>query len=206
MRVFKTIVFLLGIYLLTGCGSQKQTINRFYVIEKPDSTQKPIDRQIPSIDAYCEIAPLHIYPAYASQEIANRSNSHEIIYYTSHHWAARPGESLTLLVKDYLDHASVFKGVSTRFWMVNPSYKLTTTVYKLEVVEKEEKLLAHVNLKFKLFNNSNRELLLSHQADRYQTLQRKDMNLFAESIASMFYEELDQLSKKIDQELPKKQQ
>jgi uncharacterized lipoprotein YmbA len=206
MRTKQLILLIMGIFILTGCGSQKQTVNKYYVIEKPDSLETTSVQQKSVIDDYCEIVPVEVYPAYASQSIANRSSSHEIIYYETHNWAVRPGESFTLLLEDYLSEASVFKGAATRFWKVSPGFRWVTTIYQLEVLEDNKNLVAHLALKFSLYNYESRDLLLSHKANRKKILPEKDLNLFAEIIAEMFYEELNKFSREIMKQIPEMKQ
>ena len=193
------------IFIVGGCSSQKQTINRYYLIEKPDSISLPISRQSSPLNGYCEIIPVDVSPAFASREIANRSNSHEIIYYKKHHWAIGPAKSLSLLLEDYLSQARIFKGVSSRSRITDSEFKLETTVYQLEVVQENEDLSAHLALEFKLFSPPNNKLLISYKADRMQKLQEKDLNLFAETISKLFYEELNAFAQTMIDELPVKQ-
>ena len=183
--------------MIAGCSSSNKTVNRYYVIEAPDSAQTSIDQGHPLTESYCEILPVEIYPAFASREIANRSGSHEIIYYQSHYWASNPGKSLTLFLEDYLNNASVFKRASTRFWKVNPAYKLETRIYQLEVVQKDDDLAAHLAFELRLFSSPENNLLISYKTDRTEKLHEKDLNLFAQTIGQLFYEALNIFSQKI---------
>lgn len=205
MRTLPLMLLITALFILSGCGSQKQTPNKYYVIEKNNDIEIPNFKRRPVITEYCKIEPVDIYPAYASKAIANRSNTHEIIYYKSHQWAVRPGESLTMLLEDYLTEASLFKGVSTRFWQITPAYRLATTVYQLEILQEDQNLAAHLSLKFALFDNQTNDLLTSHKTDRKETLQNKNLNFFAETIASIFYDELQRFTHKIIQQTAEQQ-
>jgi len=205
MRTISFMLLITALYIFSGCGSQKQTPNKYYVIERSDDIEIPNYKSKSVIMGYCKIEPVDIYPAYASKAIANRSNSHEIIYYKSHQWAVRPGESLTMLLKDYLTDASVFKGISTRFWEINPAYRLATTVYKLEILQEDQNLAAHLSLKFALYDNQTNDLLASYKADRKETLQNKNLNFFAATIANIFYEELQRFTQKMMHQTPEQQ-
>lgn len=204
MNVLKTTLLLAVIFIVGGCGSQKHTINRYYIIEKPDSISVPISRQSSPLKGHCEILPVDIYPAFASREIANRSSSHEIIYYKKHHWAIGPAKSLSLLLEDYLSHAGIFKGASSRSRITDSDFKLETIIYQLEIVQENEDLSAHLAMEFKLFDTTGNNLLLSHTADRMQKLQKKDLNLFAKTISKFFYEELNTFTQAIKEQIPER--
>ncbi len=199
---FKNILFLmLSLIVMSGCAGQKRILNKYYLIEKPEGNDFNLDLSQTAIPEYCEIATAEIYPAFASQKIAVRNKTHEIVYYSFHQWAVRPDESLTLLMEDYLTRNVVFKGVSTRFWKVTPAYHLKTTVYKLEIVDAEGKLFAHLALEWRLLNTKN-ELLVLHHFDHLEPLSQKDINLFARTVSSVFLKELSTFGGKIVKELP----
>jgi len=202
MRIIKQLLLITGLFVIAACGATKENISRYYVIEIPDDFQIPGNAENPMLEGSCEIAPVEIYPAFASREIANRSGSHEIIYYQFHHWAVAPGETLTLLLENYMNRASVFNRASTRFWKTKPGFKLETTIYQLEVINEKDGLSAHLALEFKLFRNPEEILLIRHEADRMQKLQEQDLNLFAETVGKLFHEELNKLSRAISERLP----
>jgi uncharacterized lipoprotein YmbA len=201
MRIIKQLLIISGLFVIAACSSTKETISRYYVIERPDDIQISNNSENPIVEGSCEITPVEIYPAFATSEIANRSGSHEIIYYRFHHWAVPPGETLTLLLENYFN-TSVFDRASTRFWKTRPGFKLETTVYQLEVVQEKEALSAHLALEFKLFSNTDDILLVKHEADRMEKLQDQDLNLFAETIGKLFHEELNNLAQTISERIP----
>jgi ABC-type uncharacterized transport system auxiliary subunit len=177
-------------------------VNRYYVIEIPTDSSEYIYETENTIDQYCEIIPVDIYPAYSSLKVALRSDDYEIIYYSFHQWAVRPSESFTRIMEDYFLHHKVFKGVSTRFWRINPKYKLITSIYRLEVLEEQGQLNAHLSLEFRLVEGENNLLLLSHKVNRKELLNSKDLNLFARAVGEIFYDELNRFSGKIMSEIP----
>ena len=198
--LFTGTLFLTGC-LLMGCMSQKQPTNKYYLIERPDSIGVLSFQKEPVVDGYCEVAPVEVSPAFASQSIARRKESHEIVYYSYHHWAVRPGESMTLLVEDFMDQASVFEGASTRYWKIDPAFRLETRVLHLEVLQKEKKMSAHLSLRFTLLNTRENESLIVCQTDRKEILPRKNLNLYAKTVGDIFHEELDRFSQKIIEQL-----
>ena len=197
------MIFLtVNLLILSSCGSQKRMVNKYYVIEKPAESSEFEIEGIRQIDQYCEIIPVDVYPAFASQKVALRSGEYEIIYYSYHQWAVRPSESFTRIIQDYLNHIKLFKEVSTRFWRVTPEYVIKTTIYKLEVIQEGDNLFAHLEMEFSLEQQENDKRVIQHKADRKELLPSKDLNLFAKSIGAMFYEELYRFSQKILKEAP----
>jgi len=199
----KFILFFIPIILcLWSCGSQKVVTTKYYVIEFPTDTVLEEYEKIPlEIEKYCEIIPVDINPAYSTPQIANRSSSRAITYYSYHQWAIRPSESFSRLILDYFNHVPVFSGVSDRFWRVQPDFHLETTIYHLEVVQEQNTFSAHLDLEFRLREVERGREILHHRADRYITLYNRDLDLFAAAIGDIFYQELQQLSEKIAMEI-----
>lgn len=191
--------------ILSGCGSQKVITTKYYVIEiNDDSLEMDADTRIPLINQYCEIEPVDVYPAYASTQIANRSNLKEITYYANHQWAIRPAESFTRIILNYFMHKPIFKSASERFWRVDPVYKVETTVYHLEVVQENNIFSAHLDLEFRLMESEGGIEILHYRADNKMVLKEKDINLLAAAVADIFYTELVKFSDKIVEEVPDK--
>lgn len=189
--------------IFTGCGSQKSITTKYYVIEvNVDADDSSDPDQNPKIDKYCVIQPVDVYPAYASTQIANRSNLRELTYYAHHQWAIRPSESFTRIILDFFTHQPIFKGTSDRFWRVEPDYKLETTVYRLEVIQEKNSFSAHLEVEFRLKEYATGNELLNHRADEKMELEEKDINLLASAIGDIFYRELIKFSIKIVEEIP----
>ena len=167
------------------------------MIKKSDSLEIFAAPRQPFLDAYCEIVPVQIYPAYATQQIAKKNKTHEITYYRYHHWAVRPEEALNLMIEDHLNRTALFQRVSRRYWRINPAYKLETTVYQIEIQQQNKIYQAHIAMRFDLYRIASDELLVSHEADRLEDLDRRDINLFAQSVGRIFHEELNVFAKKI---------
>ncbi|WP_430814030.1 ABC-type transport auxiliary lipoprotein family protein [Carboxylicivirga sp. RSCT41] len=197
MRRLIHFITTITLILFCACISQNKMVTKYYLIEKPPSIQYAKDTDTTCLNGFCEISPVQIYPAYGTQKIVNRSNRYEIVYYNYHQWAQLPGESFTLLLEDYFTQAPVFKGVSTRYWRLSPVYKLRTIIYKLEIVEQENHLLAHISLEFILSANTEDKTLITHRADKLQKLEKKDLNEYAKSIGVLFYQELNAFTEKI---------
>src|SRR5210317_1469776 len=153
----KTIIFIFPLLAFLGsCGSQKVVATKYYVIEIPmDSVLAENKDLTPLIDKNCEISDVDINPAYATMQIANRSSSRALTYYSNHQWAIRPSISFSRIILDYFIHIPVFKNVSDRFWRIQPEYILETTIYHLEVVQDKNTFSAHLNLEFRLIETEN---------------------------------------------------
>jgi ABC-type uncharacterized transport system auxiliary subunit len=199
------VLALVSCLLMTGCGSQKVITTKYYVIEiNDDSLETSEADQPPLIDKYCEIEPVDVYPAYASTQIANRSNSREITYYASHRWAIRPSESFTRIILDFFMHRHIFKSTAERFWRVDPVYKVETLIYQLEIVQDKNMFSAHLDVEFRLMESEEGIEILHHRADNMVVLEDKDINLLATAVADIFYSELVTFSQKIVENIPGK--
>lgn len=195
----KTIIFIFPLLAFLGsCGSQKVVATKYYVIEIPMDSVLAINKNLrPLTDKNCEISDVDINPAYATMQIANRSSSRALTYYSNHQWAIRPSISFSRIILDYFIHIPVFKNVSDRFWRIQPEYILETTIYHLEVVQDKNTFSAHLNLEFRLIETENDRNVIQHRADRHMVLENNDLNLFATSIGEIFFQELQDLSDKM---------
>ncbi len=190
MHNLKYLLFV-ALFALLGCSSNKTLTTKYYVIERPrvqDSLPMLTDT---SLNAYCEIAPVEIYPAFAVQQIANRTRSHEIVYYNYHQWAVRPERFFTLMLQEYFIDNNLFAGAATRFWRINPDYKLQTTVYQLETTEVGKQLAAHISFRLTLINTEDSHIVCEHRVDRTEMLTQKDLNAFALTIGEIFTQEMN---------------
>ncbi len=197
-------LFLVGLFaiaLFNGCRQTEQVTKRYYVIEIPSRSVVNTDDTLNTINKYCEVRPVNISPPYASQRIAIREDTHEIDYFSNHEWAIRPSNNLTSIIVDFFEKYNVFKGISTRYWKIMPDFQLETTIYHMQLVNRDNKLSAHLNLELRLIDNQTDELLLKHTADNYQELDKNNINLFAMAISEMFYKEIFSFSKIITSEI-----
>ena len=190
-------IFLLFALMLAvmGCSNQQSVVKKYYVLETPDDTTL-VDTTKGFIDEFCEVEKVNIYPAFETRQIANRSQSHQISYYSSHEWAVRPAEVLTSMLVDFMEGKSMFNRVATRYWKVSPAYKIETTIYQLEVVNEDNGLAAHLKLEFRLVDADTQEVLTKYQMNQYKTMEEKKINVFATNISEMFYSALDDFSDK----------
>lgn len=180
--------------LLAGCRSSKPVAPRFYLLEYPaDAMMADTLKSLPYV---LEIGEVKVNAAYASSQIAIRENEQELQYFVHNQWAVRPKESLESFIEQYFFNHQVFEQTQTRFWNLQPDYKLVTHVHNLEVVRDKRDFYARLNLEFRL-ETSDGELIERHLSDNSRLLESRDLNLFAMAVNQMFFEELNYFSGKI---------
>jgi len=191
---------ILSLFVLTvaiiGCNTQKTVVKKYYVLETPDDTTY-VDTTRGFINEFCEVDKVAIYPAFETRQIANRSQSNQITYYSSHEWAVRPTEVLTNMLVDFMERKKMFRRVATRYWKVSPAYKIEATIFRLEVVNEDKELAAHLKMELRLVDGDTQEVIRKHKTDQYKTMEEKKINVFASMISEMYYSALNDFSDKI---------
>ncbi|WP_165921858.1 ABC-type transport auxiliary lipoprotein family protein [Natronoflexus pectinivorans] len=181
--------------ILSSCGSKKTVVKNYYLIElTPTHRAEIISDSLPLIDAWCEIAEIRISPAYATRDIALRNQSHQIRYFENHEWAVRPSEAITHMIIDFFSDSNIFKRVATRFWQVIPTYQIQTNINNLEVIQDGRTFYAHLNIELALLDIRADQIIFSHSAVRKKELEKRNLNLLAETISELLFEELSQFS------------
>ncbi|MBS0012232.1 MAG: membrane integrity-associated transporter subunit PqiC [Bacteroidales bacterium] len=175
---------------LVSCLSEKTVTRKYYTIETPGEISAPDTRPESVIPGICEIQRPVVDPVFEKNQIANRRMSHEISYYMYHQWAVRPADAIWEFVYDVIRQSGLFREVSVRYSRMIPEYKILTSVHKLEVVEINKSMSAHIDIGFRLVLNSNDSILVEHRADRTEDMEEKNMNLFASEISEIIFEEL----------------
>lgn len=188
------IAFALSV-LLMGCRGSKPVSPRFYMIEYPGISVLSTDT-IQPLPLTVEIADIDVHPAYTTSQIAMREDSHEINYFVNHQWATRPQVSLEKFAVSYFNHTPVFDHTDTRFWNIQPDYRLFITVYNLEVLRVGRDFYAHMNLEFRM-ESSDGEIIEKHLSDQRRLLEKRDLNLFTKAVNNIFYEELNYFARKV---------
>lgn len=176
--------------LLSGCLSEKAAITRHYTIEWSDERKEAEVSDTRLIGGLCEIDLVEISPMYEKTQIVNRSDSHEVTFYRYHQWAIRPSVAIMEVIRTYLEGAGLFESVSARYSRAIPDYRFSTTIRQLEVLESKNEFQAHLHLEFKIINNADGSTLLEHRADRTESLEKKELNLFASAISDILVSEL----------------
>ncbi len=170
--------------------SEKKIVRKYYTIEIPaDQIPVPVD-SISVINGNCEIDDVEVNLVYQRNQIVNRTSSHEVSYYIYHQWAIRPSDAIKEMIQEYLGSSGIFQSISTRYSRSIPDYRYWTSINNLELIEMNKSSLAHLNLEFRLIDNSNDQVILSHKADRVNPLKQKDINIFAIEVSNIICEEL----------------
>lgn len=184
------IILLVLAVALAGCRGSKPVIPKYYVVEYPHEQSVSLIDTIITLPNSVEIAQVEVYPAFATHRIAVRENTHELRYFSNSEWAVRPEQSITNYINEFLQVNRFFEVVSTRYWNELPDYRLETTVYQMEILQDRNTFLAHLHLKFSLTNIESERVIVTHTADRTRELERRNLNLFADAINHMLFEEL----------------
>jgi ABC-type uncharacterized transport system auxiliary subunit len=176
--------------LLSGCLSEKAAITRHYTIEWSDERKEAEVSDTRLIGGLCEIDQVEISPMYEKTQIVNRSDSHEVTFYRYHQWAIRPSVAIMEVIRTYLEGAGLFESVSARYSRAIPDFRFSTTIRQLEVLERNNQFQAHLHLEFRIINNADGSILLEHSTDRTESLEKKELNLFASAISDILVSEL----------------
>ena len=126
-----------------------------------------------------------------------RKRSHEITYYHYHQWGESPDQSIARLTESKLLQENLFADVSERIWNTSPRYQLQTFVERMEAVEGEDSLFAHLKIKYELFDRSLKKNVVIHQFDQSVGYEDWDINLISEGMSQLLSDELQVFAEKI---------
>jgi ABC-type uncharacterized transport system auxiliary subunit len=189
------LIIAIPIIVLSGCRSSKPVETSFYVIEMPADKQvlRPdsiMDVVLP-IKTTIELDDINVNPAFSATQIAIRENTNKIRYFSHHQWAIRPDQSFTRFALRYFEKNKVVTNFGTRFWKIPVGYILKTNIHRLEVVvTNKDKFNAHLFVEFSLMNTKNEEVVLHYSSDKMVELPKRDLNMFADTISELFFNEL----------------
>jgi ABC-type uncharacterized transport system auxiliary subunit len=189
--------FIIVIFVLTGCFSEKKVERRYYTIEIPEDLISPKTDSISEVKGSCEIERVVVNDVYAKNQIVNRARSNEISYFVYNQWAVNPSDAITQLIGEYLEVAGTFQNISDRNRMSIPDFRFRTYINNLELIETGKSFSAHLSLEFKLIDNSDNKTLVSYKADRVNPLEQKDLNMFANEISTILLQELNKFTSMI---------
>ncbi len=200
-RIRITFLLLFISLIISGCLGRRDMPVRYYIIDYPAGVQLNIDDIAGPVQKSCLINVVEIYPAYSTNQIAIRENTHEIRYFAFNQWAVRPEESFAKIIVNLINDHNIFESVQTNAFYPEPDYILETTIYHLELVEEDNDHHARLNLTYRLTDGQTGQEILNHHADRKHLLEEKNLNLFASTISEMFIEELGVFTNSILAEL-----
>lgn len=188
-------VVIIAMLLLGACRSSKPEAPRFYMLEYT-AKQDIASDTLSALPYSLEIMDIDLNPAFSSHQIAMREDAHEVKYFVNHQWASRPQKSLERFVVNYFNEHAIFENVRRSFWNVQPDFRLYIIIYNLEVVRDRKDFSAHLHLEMWLESNEG-EVIHRHVADQTRMLEKRSLNLFAQAINNMFYEELNYFANKL---------
>ncbi len=181
-KLFLFSLLLLLLYVI-GCG-KKAVIRKYYVLE-PDTLITNQDMAISAFLPYnVDVREFTIAKAFSQPRIAVRLKSHKINYYYYHLWATHPSSAITYMVFRLVEGCGMFKKTNLGF-SVEADYIITGNIDKLEVIEKKNKLLAHLDMSFKLIDNRIDEVVLQKSYNHIVPVKDKSINDFAAEISNL---------------------
>jgi ABC-type uncharacterized transport system auxiliary subunit len=188
MKSLIILILVTGL-LLPGCRAGRTVTNRFYILEYPRDLSVTLPDPLITLDRSCFVSQVDVFPAFATNQIAYRENSHEIRYYSFNHWAVRPEASFTRMILTFFDTYPVFEQVYHDSPVHNADYTIETSVLRLEVVREGNDFLANLILKFRLTDNTTGDVVTEHNASNTTEIVERNLNLFAAAVNEMFIEE-----------------
>ncbi len=189
------IIFFAMAFAMAGCRSSQPVIQQYFLLEPPSEQLVRWPEGLSSIIGSCEVENVRIAPAYASHKIAIREGSHQIRYFTFNEWAVRPAQGLTRFIIDFFEKYHVFDEVEHGRVVTPVNYILETEVYHIELDDRHEDLRARLHVAFRLLDQDNGgKVIQQHIADRFQSLETKNINAFAAAVSQLFMEELHTFS------------
>lgn len=199
--IIKLFILLFTVMFFSSCG-KKIISKKFYVIEFPAKSDM-VEITTPLTKSVCEILPIKMSPAFAQRRIAIRKKSNQINYFSYHMWAENPGEVIAILIEKEIQKAHTFSQASSTIWNVVPQYQLSIQIFQLEAVEAEFEddniLNAHVHGRFELYDRENNRVAVVHDFNKFRFLEKRDVNLLADQVSQILYEETQELVKKSNQ-------
>lgn len=190
-KIITISLIILSALALTGCLSSKPVSTRYYIFEYPDKSTVSIKGNYSTVPGTCTVYPVEVSPAFATNQIAIRENTHEIRYFSFNQWAVRPEQGLTELLNRFLSENNIFLEVYRPSLIKEGDYILESRVYNLEVVSERKHYHARLSLEFILTDSKSGQPVKNHRADKTVPLEQRDLNLFASAISRIFIEEID---------------
>jgi len=171
---------------IIGC-SKKAMIRKYYVLE-PDTLITSGDLNISEPLPYSvDIREFNIAKAFGQPRIAVRLESHKINYYYYHLWATHPSSAITYMVFRLIEGCGMFQKTVLGF-SIDSDYIVTGNVHKLELIEREDDLFAHLNISYNFIDNSDDKVIVRTNSNREVKLKEKSINDFASEISNLIKE------------------
>ncbi len=196
MQKLTLIIIVLSV-VLSGCRTGRSVATMYYILEHPGQFRTNIDQDPAPVKKSCSIKTIEVNPAFSTNQIAIRENTHELRYFSFNQWATRPEQSLTTMLIGFMNNNNIFQTLYSPGPYQEPDYFIETTVNNLQVIDDGNSYSAHLNIEFRLKDHNTQQMVLNHMADRKTMLDKQNLNLFASAISQMFIDELTAFTNKI---------
>jgi ABC-type uncharacterized transport system auxiliary subunit len=192
------LIILASGLLLPGCRGGRALSVRYYLLEYPDEVSANLPESHATLEKSCFVNIVEVYPAFSTNQIAHRENTHELSYYAFNQWAVRPEASLTRILLDFLDKYRVFEQVYHTYPAPETDYTIETAVQRMEVVRESNEYHAALAVRFRITDNHSGKISAEHTATSQTEMKERNLNLFAGAISAMFVEELSRFINEIN--------
>jgi ABC-type uncharacterized transport system auxiliary subunit len=182
--------FLIVGLLFTACRSGRSVADKYFLIEFDKAQSGSLADRGQPVNKSCYLAPVWVYPAFSTHQIALRSNTHELSYFSFNEWAVRPADSFEEILLDFFKENAVFRTFTFAETIYPAELRLETRVLRLEVLTTNTAFAAHLQLEFLLYDQPGNTLLLRHVSAEQRELENRNLNDFAASIGALFTEAL----------------
>jgi ABC-type uncharacterized transport system auxiliary subunit len=190
---------LLMIMLAAGC-SRTAMVRNYYVLEPQRFFDRADFGLEESLPYHVDIRDFNVARPFAQNRIAVRSASHEMNYYSFNFWATRPSSTITYMVYRLVENSGIFDRTDLEF-TVSSDYIITGDVHKLELVQENKKLHAHLEMTFRFVETKYQHAIVRHDFDRQVELPMRSMNNFAWAVSEILREETELFLHKVVKKL-----
>ncbi len=186
------LIGLIGALLIAGCSGGRQLATRYYLIEYPEFIDGLSDTAdvISGFGTNLFIAPAEIHPAYGSHQIVIREDIHQINYFSFNEWAIRPSQSLQIITNRYIREAGWFDQIVSSPSEAIQGHTLLIRIHQMELVHQSRGFFTSLKFEFELTDRRSGQVMQSGLLESNRPLAKKDLNLFAASIAELYLVEL----------------
>lgn len=186
------LVLVIFSLLLTACLGGRPVAVSYYLIEympaqveayAPDSARFGFGKPV-------FISAIDIHPAFATHQIAIREGTHQINYFSFNEWATRPGPSLAIITRRYINDSKWFSRIVDAPSAAIQGYSLSVSIFRMEVDRDRQRFFASMAMEVTLVNNQTGDLHSSGMLQTRRELPGKDLSLFASAVSEIYLEGL----------------
>lgn len=196
-KLLPGLLLLLLSLSLGACRSSTTVVKQYYLLETEIPGDSLVHMRFPHLQL--EVAAVEVAPAFATEAIALRDQSHQLRYFENHRWAVRPDANLHHLIVTHLSSAGLFQRVAERFWQQRAAYRLETRVQRLDVEKRDKALFAVMQLDFRLIETVGGQTILKQPVKSEERLDNRGLNTMAAALSRVLTEEMKRLAKGIEE-------